>query len=238
MSTSVSLRPGVDVRTSEGTRDSTRDANPDANPDAAREAARDATREATRPHRPREGRSRVVIENIVPLVDAGRFPAKRSVGEVVRVEADAFVDGHDRISVALRHRAGDSGEWHEVDMSPLVNDWWVGEFEVYAVGWHELTIVAWVDHFATWRYDLQKRVAAGQNVAVDLQIGAGLIEDAAAACDGEVARSLSGFAAFLRSGLAGEATEVALSGSLQTLMRRHAPRRFATESSTPVKLWV
>jgi len=184
-----------------------------------------------------EGRVRVVVENVVPHVDGGRFPAKRSVGEIVRVEADAFTDGHDKIGVAVRHR-GEGGPWQEADMSPLVNDRWAGEFEVYAVGWHELSVVAWVDHFATWRNDLQKRVAAGQNVAVDLLIGAELVEEAAKGADGEVGRSLWGFAAFLRSELRAEAVEVALGGSLQALMRRYGPRKYTTELEAPVRVWV
>ncbi len=184
------------------------------------------------------GRARVVIENIVPDVDAGRFPAKRSVGEVVRVEADVFVDGHDRISAALRHRGEGAGEWQEVDMAAGVNDRWAGEFPVHTVGWHEFTVVAWVDRFATWRYDFQKRVAAGQNVTVDLMIGAELVEDAAAKNAGEVARSLGGFAQFLRSDSRAEATEVALGESLAALMRRHAPRLFLIEWPRPIRIWV
>ena len=190
------------------------------------------------PHDLRQGQSRVVIEGVVPWVDAGRFPAKASVGEAVRVEADVFVDGHDKISAAIKHRISQSDNWHESDMSPGVNDRWTAEFEVHAVGWHEFTVLAWVDHFATWRSDLQKRVAAAQDVSVDLIIGAELVEQAAAATDGDVSRSLTNFARLLRSNDNGEATEVALSGSLQTLMRRHGPRKFLTEWPTPFKLWV
>ncbi|HEV7297999.1 MAG TPA: alpha-1,4-glucan--maltose-1-phosphate maltosyltransferase [Tepidisphaeraceae bacterium] len=187
---------------------------------------------------PAAGRSRVIVENIVPLVDGGRFPVKRSVGELVRVEADAFVDGHDKIGVAIRHRSGNASEWREAEMAPLVNDRWAGEFPVHAVGWHEFTVVAWVDRFATWRYDLQKRVGAGQNVSVDLLIGAELVEEAARATEGDVSRSLSEFGRFLRSDSRGEATEIALGPSLQTLMRQHGPRLFVTEYPTPVKMWV
>lgn len=180
----------------------------------------------------------MVIEHVVPWVDCGRFPAQSSVGERLRVEADIFVDGHDRISAALRHRASQRDTWHETDMAAGVNDRWAGEFELHAVGWHEFTVLAWVDRFATWRSDLQKRVAAGQNVSVDLVIGAEVVEDATNACDGQVARSLARFATLLRSEDSGEAIEVALSGSLADLMRRHAPRRFLTEWATPLKLWV
>ncbi|HEX2029327.1 MAG TPA: maltotransferase domain-containing protein, partial [Nitriliruptorales bacterium] len=40
----------------------------------------------------REGRSRVVICGVAPEIDAGRHPAKRTVGEQVVVEADVFTD--------------------------------------------------------------------------------------------------------------------------------------------------
>jgi starch synthase (maltosyl-transferring) len=205
---------------------------------AQSDAARKKSRASSRSARPQDGRTRVVIENVVPSVDGGRFPAKRSAGELVRVEADLFVDGHDRLSAALRHRVASSADWHEVPMEPLVNDRWTGEFEVHAVGWHEFGVVAWVDHFATWQYDFQKRVAANQDVAVDLQIGAALVDEAAAAAQGEAARSLSAFAKTMRSGVTGEVIEVAIGSSLQALMRRHAPRRFSNELAAPLRIWV
>ena len=43
---------------------------------------------------PEKARKRVVIEGVRPEIDGGRFPAKRSVGEYVRVEADIVADGH------------------------------------------------------------------------------------------------------------------------------------------------
>ncbi len=187
---------------------------------------------------PAAGRGRAIIEHVTPAVDGGRFPAKRTVGEVVRVEADAFTDGHDKISVALRHRPGETGEWREVDMEPVVNDRWAGEFEVFAVGWQQFTVAAWVDPFATWQYDLRKRVGAGQDVAVDLAIGAAWVDDAAKHTDGDVSRQFDDLARSLRSANRAEATEVALGSSVAQLMRRHAPRRFVTEWPTPLTLWV
>jgi starch synthase (maltosyl-transferring) len=48
---------------------------------------------------------RVVIENVSPSVDHGRFPVKRVAGETVAVEADVFTDGHDAVCAWLLHRA-------------------------------------------------------------------------------------------------------------------------------------
>ncbi len=187
---------------------------------------------------PQNGRARIVIENLSPCVDCGRFPAKRTIGETVRVEADVFTDGYDQVSAVLLHRTGESGAWREVEMRPLVNDRWAGEFEVHAVGWHEYTVRAWVDRFATWRRDLHKRVDAGQDVGVDLIIGAKIVEDAAGQNEGASAATLSVFAELLRSGKRAEALELAMGSSLEAMMRRYAPRRFAVEPSAPLKLWV
>ncbi len=39
-----------------------------------------------------------VIENLQPLIDGGRYPVKRVVGEDLVVEADVFKDGHDVVA--------------------------------------------------------------------------------------------------------------------------------------------
>ena len=49
-----------------------------------------AAPQAGHPELPAELRQRVVIDRVGPEVDAGRFPVKRVVGDVVVVEADIF----------------------------------------------------------------------------------------------------------------------------------------------------
>src|SRR5579859_7032024 len=43
-----------------------------------------------------------VIESVSPLIEGGRYPVKRAVGEDLIVEADVFKDGHDVISALLK----------------------------------------------------------------------------------------------------------------------------------------
>ncbi len=45
-----------------------------------------------------------VIENLQPLIDGGRYPVKRVVGEDLAVEADIFKDGHDVVAAILKWR--------------------------------------------------------------------------------------------------------------------------------------
>jgi len=167
------------------------------------------------PPLPGDGRRRVVIEDVTPRVDDGRFPIKRVVGDVLSVESDAFGDGHDEVRVVLRWATPDSDEWHETEMQPLGNDRWRGAFGLARMGRHRYQVAAWIDHFRTWRHDLDKRVAAGQDVTVDLQIGAALIDQAAARAPSAERRRLQKWAADLRSGEAGAQLPEALVGIVE-----------------------
>jgi len=121
-------------------------------------------------HQP-EGRKRVVVERVSPELDAGRFAVKRIVGDELRVEADVFADGHDLIGAALLYRGHGDQSWLEVRMSERSNDRWQASFPLERIGRYEYTVEGWVDHFQTWRRDLRKRLAAGQDVAVQLLAG-------------------------------------------------------------------
>ena len=133
---------------------------------------------------PSEGRRRAVIEDVTPRVDDGRFAAKRTVGDTVAIECDAFTDGHDRLSCVLLHRREGEEDWQEVAMHALVNDRWAGAFRVAEVGRYEYTVEAWVDHFKTWRHDLGRREDE-KDIAVHLLDGASMLEAAAGrAADG------------------------------------------------------
>jgi starch synthase (maltosyl-transferring) len=81
-----------------------------------------------------EGRRRVLVENVSPEIDAGRYPVKRVVGERVVVEADIFADGHDVVCAVLLFRQAGKTEWSETPLTPLGNDRWRGEFEVTRIG--------------------------------------------------------------------------------------------------------
>jgi len=69
-------------------------------------------------------------------------------------------------------------------MKALGNDRWRGSFLVEKLGLYFYTVEGWIDRFETWRGDLVKRIAAGQNLEVELLVGAELIEAAAARATG------------------------------------------------------
>lgn len=133
-------------------------------------------------------RRRVVVESVAPEIDCGRFPIKRVIADVVEVEAAVFGDGHDQIAARLLHRREeqspekqrkDENAWTVVPMKPLGNDRWLASFVVPAAGRYRYTVEGWVDHLGTWLADLLKRIQAGQDIEVDIQIGLDLIAEAA-----------------------------------------------------------
>jgi len=147
------------------------------------------------------GRRRAVIEGVSPQINAGRFAIKRVVGETVDVEAHVFCDGHDTLTVKLCYRsdADPADAWSEVDMEPLVNDRWGGQFQAEREGTYRYTVVAWVDRFLSWHHDFLKRAAANQVAQVHLLSGAELIRQAGEQAEGSRREKLLGWAARLES---------------------------------------
>jgi starch synthase (maltosyl-transferring) len=176
-----------------------------------------------------DGRRRAVIEGVEPEIDGGRYPAKRTLGDSILIEADIFTDGHDALSAVLRHRfAGET--WMEAPMQPLVNDRWRGGFIAEKLGRYEFTVHGWVDGFKTWQRDLLKRIQAAQDTQVDYQIGAQHVREACARATSADAAWLSETARLLDSAVPTEQKRTtALSEMLTALMAKYPDRRFATE---------
>jgi len=175
-----------------------------------------------------DGRQRVVIEHVSPELDGGKYPAKGLEGEAITVEADIFVDGADTICAELCFRPSGSAVWQRQTMKSLGNDRWEGPVSAAAPGVYDYTIEAWVDHFQTWTKGLKKKVEAGQDVSLDLQIGALQIIERASRAGIADAEELSGFAALLRSEERIEAIAAALDGKLALLMERNPDKAYAT----------
>ena len=174
---------------------------------------------------------RVVIENVQPQVDCGRFPIKRVVGDRVKVTADIFADGHDMLHAVLRHKPAGQPDWQESFMEPQPNDLWQGEFSVTTQGRHLYTLQAWTDRFQSWSRDLAKKFEAGQDISVDILVGVQLIEVTADRTTGKDKIVLAAAAAELRKLSAADipsAVEKSSSPELKALMIRHADRRRAT----------
>ena len=125
-------------------------------------------------------RNRAIIENVKPEIEGGKYFIKRVAGERVTVSADIFADGHDTMRASLLYRHESEKRWQEVFMTPEVNDLWTAGFTVEKRGFYQYRLEAWVDHLATWHKGFLKKKADGQNMEVELQIGAELLRRTAA----------------------------------------------------------
>ncbi|HEV2609851.1 MAG TPA: alpha-1,4-glucan--maltose-1-phosphate maltosyltransferase [Noviherbaspirillum sp.] len=189
---------------------------------------------------------RIAIEAVSPSVDGGLFPVKRVVGESVCIEADVFVDGHDKLAVVVLWRAADESEWHETRMHLVSNDRWKATVPMTRMGRHEFAIEAWRDAFSTYRDELEKKTTAGLNVALELEEGRLLVQAAARHAQEKrlgVAPALAALVQTLEAGSgkdadAGQAERIAalLSEPTAEAMRLADARPFAVRTDPPLRI--
>jgi len=110
-------------------------------------------------------------------------------------------------------------------MAALENDRWRGEFTVTKLGRYSYTVQAWVDPFETWSRLFAKRLHAGQDVTLELEVAARMAEATAKRATGGDATRLQAHAESLRKGIGGAAS--VLSEDLGELMDRYADRSLA-----------
>jgi starch synthase (maltosyl-transferring) len=180
-------------------------------------------------------RRRVMIANLSPQVDGGRFPVKRCVGDALAVEADVFIDGHDALRCRLLSRAQGTRAWQEAEMRPLGNDRWRATFDVAAPGAFEYTVLAWPDALATWLADLA-RWQSEDDVAQSLAHGARIVAAIARRARGNDARALAAWGNALADAAADPFArrERALDATMHALAAPYADRSLAVAHTPPL----
>ena len=124
---------------------------------------------------PKTRPARIQIQRVWPMLDCARYPAKRSLGDEVEVWADVFSDGHDVLRAVVRYRAPGARTFLERPMEPAGNDRWHGSFPVSELGRWQYTVTAWIDRWASWLWELNRKVEAGQkDLSSELLEGAAL----------------------------------------------------------------
>ena len=97
----------------------------------------------------------LVIENIRPQVEGGRFMIKREPGDTVTLQADIFRHSHEKYDAAIFYRHLPPVEpakkatkaskasrpvpvkWEQASMHFVDNDLWEGSFTVNNIGYYE-----------------------------------------------------------------------------------------------------
>jgi len=216
----------------------------------------------------RDGRQRVVIEDVTPQIDWGSHPVRRVCGEEVEVSAAIFADGHNQVAARVLYRHEGESSWRFAPMEPLRDDVWKGVFTVDRLGSWRYALLGWIDHFATWASDLKKRLDAqtdpelgdavlaarrdpnadlnvgsnpvAQDIPLALASGAILVREAALRAQGSDAEKLLQIAESLEW-LAGEKRsfyENPCDEEIERLMARYPDLTHATQFEVELPVWV
>jgi starch synthase (maltosyl-transferring) len=166
----------------------------------------------------------LVVRGIAPAVQGGRHAVKRLVGDQLRVGADIFTDGHDVLAARVLYRTPGERRPVSLPMSySFEDDRWYATLSLDRVGEWRFAVEGWIDRFATWRSELEKKVEAGQDVASELLEGADQVRDAEPHARGGDHGRLAHFAALLGDPAADRDARVTagLSPELQGLMESY-----------------
>lgn len=125
-------------------------------------------------------RATVVISNLSPVVECGRYPTKRVVDETLQVEADLFKDGHDVLVAVAGWRKAGKKKWNEIPMIHVENDRWSAALRFPKTGKYEVTVTAWADDFLTWIHDFERRLTGDQeDFSTEIEEGRVILNNAA-----------------------------------------------------------
>ncbi|HEY3926724.1 MAG TPA: alpha-1,4-glucan--maltose-1-phosphate maltosyltransferase [Acidothermaceae bacterium] len=195
---------------------------------------------------------RIPIDDVMPVIECGRYPAKSVVGEQLTVGATVFREGHDAlgVNVVLRDSTGRTGPWSPMLLVAPGTDRYETAVMADAPGAWTFQIEAWGDPLESWRHDARIKIPEGQDVELMLEEGARLHEQAAANLastdavgtgevgdTGDAGRLLSVAEALRSPGDPVERLSAALARGVLSLLARH-PLRTLLTLSPQYPLWV
>jgi len=132
----------------------------------------------------------IIIENVKPEINSGRYAIKREVGDRLEVTADIFKEGHDIIGGMLRYKTIQESGWHEAPMHLVENDRWAGFVELTQNTRYLYTIGAFIRTFETWREELGKKHRAIPDLTSELLEGESQIRAALDRAKGDDKKAL------------------------------------------------
>jgi len=134
---------------------------------------------------------RIAIEDVVPTVDGGQFAVKAVAGQELVVSAKVFADGHDKLAVLLAWKNLGDADWQRTAMTDKGNNAWQGRLRVGDQGRYVYRIEAWIDQFASFCYELEKKFVAGVPIDLELQEGRAQVLHAIERSQDDVAMGLT-----------------------------------------------
>jgi starch synthase (maltosyl-transferring) len=188
--------------------------------------------------KPMMQQERVVIDDLRPQINCGKFFIKRVVGEQVVVSADVLPDGHDVIQAEVLFKHQSARKWEEVRMEPLPNDRWQATFTVSRQGFYEYKVRGWVDYALNWQHGIEAKIRDGQHVKSELLDGIQYLEYVGSKAenpDREYVKTLATW--FKNEGDYEQAVTEAVSERLHGLFLKY-PTRFLAHTSRVLQVYV
>ncbi len=184
------------------------------------------------------GFRRVVVDHVSPLVDGGRNPFKRVLGDWITFKAHVFADSHDLLAVELRLRLHGATDWQVLPMRELGNDEFEAVYETRQIGLYEYEIAGVIDHYGSWYEGFKKKHAEGVPLDLECRIGAELLEHAANRAPEKDAAQLRKWAALLGDTQADIHSRISLATSQHVagLARAYPQREWETCSPRALML--
>ena len=181
---------------------------------------------------------RVVIDDIRPQLDCGKFFIKRVVGEAVTVSADILPDGHDVMQAEVLYRHHGERKWREVRMHSLGNDRWEAFFLVDKQGFYQYKVRGWVDYALNWQHGIEAKIKDGQDVHSELLDGVQYLRFVKSKVKGKDKEYLTSLIrAFESEGEYKNAVAEATSRRLHRLFSDH-PQRLLANTSRELEVYV
>ncbi|VBB69867.1 Alpha-amylase [invertebrate metagenome] len=182
----------------------------------------------------------IMITNVQPEIDNGRFAVKRTVGDTFIVRTTVFKDGHDRLTVMLLWKRHEEPDWHETPMT-VVNpglDVYEGHFLLEYNTYYLYTVEAWVDIWESWCEELQKKLMAEQEVSLELIEGRLLVEETLSRANNPDRQNLAEVLRQFEEADYTRRCHLLLSEYVKTLMKHWADRSYGCRYDRVLELFV
>src|SRR3546814_12848568 len=89
------------------------------------------------------------------------------------------MDGNDQLAAQVLWQAEGEREWQRATLSATGNDRWTGHFTPQRCGLHRFIVEAWLDVWASFRAELDKKHRAGVATRLEVEEGRRLVAAAA-----------------------------------------------------------
>ena len=212
-----------------------RPASPAADPTPI---AAPSTLDLSAPSVPSLGFGRIPVSGLSPVVEAGSYPAKAVVGELIPIRAKVFREGHDAVnaSVVLTAPDGTTSRVPMTAVEPRGLDPWEAWVRLEQPGMWSFRVEGWSDPWATWLHNAEAKLPVGVDVELVCLEGRHVLAQASAnaAAEGDqleasVLRSVAEL--LLPNRAPADLLEAVAARSIKRAMAKHGPRELVSPTA-------